>query len=82
MTNYHHDQSKYSYLKKTCIHSYNEQILLHKRFRISSNASQADLLSRTHPVRLSGTVIASSAILPYMYVEYFFFRLFSLEIYI
>ncbi|CAF4764913.1 unnamed protein product [Rotaria sp. Silwood1] len=35
-------------------------------FRILSNASQADLLSRTHPIRLSGTVIASSAILPYI----------------
>ncbi|CAF2319793.1 unnamed protein product [Rotaria sp. Silwood2] len=35
-------------------------------FRILSNSSQADLLSRTHPVRLSGTVIASSAILPYI----------------
>ncbi|CAF3721862.1 unnamed protein product [Rotaria magnacalcarata] len=35
-------------------------------FRILSNASQADLLSRAHPIRLSGTVIASSAILPYV----------------
>ena len=34
-----------------------------------SNASQTDLLSRTHPVRLTGTVMASSAVLPYMYVR-------------
>ncbi|CAF1241318.1 unnamed protein product [Adineta ricciae] len=35
-------------------------------FRVLSNTSQADLLSRSHPVRLSGTIIASSAVLPYI----------------
>ncbi|CAF4350395.1 unnamed protein product, partial [Adineta steineri] len=39
---------------------------LNIRFRVLLNTSQADLLSRTHPVRLSGTVIASSAVLPYI----------------
>lgn len=40
------------------------------RFRVTSSTSRADLLCRTHPVRLSGTVIASSAVLPYMYVSF------------
>lgn len=41
------------------------------RFRLTSSTSRADLLFRTHPIRLSGTVIASSAVLPYMYVSVF-----------
>ena len=66
MINYLHDQSKISrllYLSKILLISFDN------RFRVLLCTSQADLLSRTHPIRLSGTVIASSAILPYMYVH-------------
>ncbi|UJR25135.1 hypothetical protein I4U23_006494 [Adineta vaga] len=63
----------YKNVKSLCCHS--NQIVIRfiydklpprPEFRVLFNTSQADLLSRTHPVRLSGTIIASSTVLPYI----------------
>ncbi|CAF1382025.1 unnamed protein product [Adineta steineri] len=63
----------YKNVKSLCSHSNQiavrfiyDKLPPQPEFRVLLNTSQADLLSRTHPVRLSGTVIASSAVLPYI----------------